>query len=51
MRRLPESAPTIAGALLQLALVFLHWCFVMTDTTEVREDTCLGHRALEPPQC
>ena len=47
---LNDSATTVAGALLQLALVLLNWSFVVTDPTQIRKDAGFSDGALEAPQ-
>ena len=44
---MPNSAATVAGALLQLALVLLDRGLVVTNPAKVRKDAGFGHRALE----
>ena len=47
---MPDSAATVAGALLQLALVLLNGGLVVTDPTQIRKDAGFGDGALEAPQ-
>ena len=44
------SAPAVAGALLQLALVLLNGGFVVTDPTQIRKDAGFGDGAFEATQ-